>query len=171
MKAVDARKKAQHNRKYQKEIQDVRREERLKSKKAAVEAVKTWRSKEGRPNVGGTLDNERELFDIHLENTERDMKGKSADGKKRKRESGPRKQKSKKRQALDKKYGLGGRPRAKKRNSAESSSDMSGYFRHHNAGQGGKGKKNKFGHGRKGGKEAKGGKGARKRPGKNARRR
>eukprot|EP00941_MAST-03F_sp_MAST-3F-sp1_P004710 g4710.t1 len=152
MKAVEQRKKAQHNRKYQKEIQNAKQQQRLKSKKAAMNAVESFRKKTGKPSV--SLDNEKELFDVHLDKVER--------GFKRKNEA-PQKSKSKKRLKADKKYGFGGgRPRDKKRNDAKSANDMSGYFRHQNSGNSGR----KFQKGKKG----KGGKG-KKRPGKNARRR
>lgn len=114
--AVDQRRKAQSNKKMQKEIQENKRRERAEKKKRMLKKVEAWRSKHKKG----------EDFQVGLMMDMEDDDGGRNTAPRRQRGAQQRRQhtggKSKKRRAADEKFGFG--PKRSKRNDAESTNDM-----------------------------------------------
>jgi rRNA-processing protein EBP2 len=121
LEASVEKRKQREIKKYGKEVQRKRTEEKQQSKKVQLDAVKKWRQ-DRKQSGGGDAGGAGEDFDVGiLDEAENKV------SKKRKADS-PAPNQSRKRQAKDQKFGFGGKKRGSKRNTAESTADMSGGF-------------------------------------------
>lgn len=113
IEASEQRRKARESRKFQKQLQAAKRQERETLKKRRIEAGTRLRKKRKEMGYQGDFN-----LDVELEALEQE------DNWERGKHKG-RLEPSKKRQYRDAKYGYGGRMWKKKRNDAESAGDMS----------------------------------------------
>ncbi|KAL1926974.1 hypothetical protein VTP01DRAFT_5304 [Rhizomucor pusillus] len=121
VKASEDAKKQRHNKKFGKKLQLEKERERQKQKAETLEKIKQLKRKRKEGNNGDLTVNDD--FDIALEKAS----GKPSKEKKSAQKSG-KPEKSKKRQLKDAKYGMGGRKKYKKSNTAQSSAeDAAGY--------------------------------------------
>jgi rRNA-processing protein EBP2 len=119
VEAAAERRKQREIKKYGKEVQRKRQEEKQQSKKQQLDAVKKWRQKK---KMSGGDDGEE--FDVNIMDGEENGANAS---KKRKATSVPAR--SSKRQHKDQKFGFGGKKRGSKKNTSDSTADMSGFGR------------------------------------------
>ncbi|CDS12296.1 hypothetical protein LRAMOSA04491 [Lichtheimia ramosa] len=115
LKAAEEAKLQRKLKKFGKKVQVEKQLQRQKEKSETLEKIKLLKRK--RKDGGGDLTTNDD-FDIALE---------SASTPNKKQKTGGKVEKSKKRQIKDAKYGMGGRKRNKKSNTAESSAEMGGY--------------------------------------------
>ncbi|KAJ8657399.1 hypothetical protein O0I10_006955 [Lichtheimia ornata] len=115
VKAAEDAKLQRKLKKFGKKVQVERQLQRQKEKSETLEKIKLLKRK--RKDGGGDLTTNDD-FDIALE---------SATTPNKKQKTGGKMEKSKKRQSKDAKYGMGGRKRNKKSNTAASSAELGGY--------------------------------------------
>ncbi|KAF8451815.1 eukaryotic rRNA processing protein EBP2-domain-containing protein [Terfezia claveryi] len=145
-KAVQDARKQRDLRKFGKQVQVAKLQERGKQKKETLEKINALKRKRASGDTTLTNDSE-DLFDIALEQA-------STSNSKDRRRSNPTGAPNAKRQKKNEKFGFGGKKRHTKSNDAQSSGDISGFSNRANKARG-------FGAGAK--------KGAKKRPGKSVR--
>ncbi|KAH6686156.1 eukaryotic rRNA processing protein EBP2-domain-containing protein [Plectosphaerella plurivora] len=122
-KAAAEARKLRDLKKFGKQVQIAKLQERQKAKRETLEKIKTLKKKNGTNDVGAT---EGDLFDVAVDE---ELKGYSAKGKGGSR-SGPGRGgdgPNAKRQKKNEKYGFGGKKRHGKSGDAMSSGDVSGF--------------------------------------------
>ncbi|TLD29647.1 hypothetical protein E2P81_ATG05941 [Venturia nashicola] len=123
-KAAAEARKQRDLKKFGKQVQVAKGQERDKAKRDTLEKIKVLKRKRG--DELPTTTHEPDLFDVELEDsatTERkDREARKRDGKPSGRDAGNTKRRKK-----DEKYGFGGKKRFGKSGDAESSADMRGY--------------------------------------------
>ncbi|RPB29868.1 Ebp2-domain-containing protein [Terfezia boudieri ATCC MYA-4762] len=145
-KAVQDARKQRDLRKFGKQVQVAKLQDREKQKKETLEKINALKRKRASGDTALTNDSE-DLFDIALEQA-------SNPNSKDRRRSNPTGAPNAKRQKKNEKFGFGGKKRHTKSNDAQSSGDISGFSNRANKARG-------FGAGAK--------KGMKKRPGKSVR--
>ncbi|KAI8322464.1 eukaryotic rRNA processing [Martensiomyces pterosporus] len=114
-------KKQRELRKYGKKIQQEKLKEREDQKKAALEKISTIKKRLRSGDLGDAED-----FEIDIDSDD-DGSSKRAGGKKAKTGKNGKPMPNKKRQQKNEKFGFGGKKRGLRKNTAESTADMSGF--------------------------------------------
>ncbi|KAL9096970.1 MAG: hypothetical protein Q9165_000934 [Trypethelium subeluteriae] len=119
-KAAAEARKQRDLKKFGKQVQIAKQQERAKEKRDTMEKISVLKRK--RQNAGLDAADESELFDVALEDAaETDKKERAA------RKAAAAGKPNAKRQKKDEKYGFGGKKRHSKDNDAKSTNDMSGF--------------------------------------------
>merc|ERR1712070_92202 len=114
MKIVDQRKQTQANRKFQKAARVKRLEDKAGEKRKTLDDIADWRNRSKQDKRNADDDDLDDILD------RQNKLGDDTDGPEKKKKKGP----SKKRMALDKKWGHGGKKKYKKSNDADSTNDF-----------------------------------------------
>ncbi|KAK0392176.1 hypothetical protein NLU13_1674 [Sarocladium strictum] len=119
-KAAAEARKLRDLKKFGKQVQVAKLQERQKEKRETLEKIKSLKRKRQENGAGDVGTNEADLFDVGVD---KELSKPSRSGAGRGNTSGP----NAKRQSKDKKYGFGGKKRHAKSGDAFSSGDLSGF--------------------------------------------
>ncbi|CAI6100500.1 unnamed protein product [Clonostachys chloroleuca] len=123
-KAAAEARKQRDLKKFGKQVQVAKLQERQKAKRETLEKIKTLKRKRQETGGAGLGTNEADLFDVGVDNELAKYDSRSGSGR---GNMGGRNGGNQKRQKKDEKYGFGGKKRHAKSGDAVSSSDLSGF--------------------------------------------
>ncbi|CAG9999941.1 unnamed protein product [Clonostachys byssicola] len=123
-KAAAEARKQRDLKKFGKQVQVAKLQERQKAKRETLEKIKTLKRKRQETGGAGLGTNEADLFDVGVDNELAKYDSRSGSGR---GNMGGRGGGNQKRQKKDEKYGFGGKKRHAKSGDAVSSSDLSGF--------------------------------------------